>query len=129
MKPFRSSALACLLAAGSLGVPGTTSFLAAMPADAQRPDNLESVKTGRRVAEENCARCHAIAERGESPNPKAPRFPLIAERYPGGNPAGVLTDGTVVRHSGMPEFRMLEAETDGLVAYLRRISRRWKPGQ
>jgi mono/diheme cytochrome c family protein len=128
MKFFRSSALVCLLTVGGLGVPGLASFLAAMPADAQRPDNMESVRAGRKVAEENCAHCHAIGKRGGSPNPKAPRFPLIAERYPGGNPAGVLTDGTVVRHPGMPEFRMLEAETDGLVAYIRRISRRWKPG-
>ena len=64
-----------------------------------------------------------------SPNPKAPRFPLIAERYKDGNPASVLIDGTVVRHPGMPEFRLLENETDGLVAYIRRISRKWKPAR
>jgi mono/diheme cytochrome c family protein len=101
----------------------------AMPADAQNPDNVKSAMIGRDIAKKRCARCHAIEERGESPNPRAPRFPLIAERYPDNNPAGVLIDGTVVRHPGMPEFRMLEFETDGLVAYLRRISRRWKPRQ
>lgn len=43
------------------------------------------------------------------------------------NPAPVLIHGTVVRHPGMPEFSLLEHETDGLVAYLRRVSRKWKP--
>jgi mono/diheme cytochrome c family protein len=101
--------------------------LLAMPADAQRPENSQSARVGRIVAQEHCARCHAIGRRGQSPNPKAPRFPRIAERYPDNNPAPVLIDGTVVRHPGMPEFRLLENETDGLVAYIRRISRQWRP--
>lgn len=108
---------------------GLTTAGTAMPADAQRPDNDESVKVGLQVAEQYCSRCHAIGSTGKSPNRRAPRFPLIAERYPGNNPAGILIDGTVVRHPGMPEFQMLESETDGLVAYIRRISRKWHPAR
>lgn len=99
----------------------------AMPADAQRPENAESAGIGKRVAQQHCGGCHAIEATGLSPHPNAPPFPLIAERYPNGNPAPVLIDGTVVRHPGMPEFNLLENETDGLVAYIRRISRQWKP--
>ncbi|MFA6966008.1 c-type cytochrome [Bosea sp. (in: a-proteobacteria)] len=99
----------------------------AMPADAQRPDNAESVAIGKRVAQRHCGGCHAIEAGGASPNPPSPPFPLIAERYPGSNPAPVLIDGTVVRHPGMPEFSLIEHETDGLVAYIRRVSRLWKP--
>jgi mono/diheme cytochrome c family protein len=113
------------LAAGAICIFGVQSFSHAMPADAQRPDNRESARVGRDVAKRYCAGCHAIGRTGSSPNPKAPRFALIAELYPDNNPANVLTDGTVIRHPGMPEFRMLPAETDGLVAYLRRISRQW----
>jgi mono/diheme cytochrome c family protein len=112
--------VAATLLSGNLGSFG-------MPADAQRPDNVASVDIGRKVAETTCGPCHAIGRRGRSPNPKAPRFTLIAERYPNDNPAGMLVDGTVVRHPGMPEFRMLEYETDGLVAYIRRISRNYRP--
>jgi mono/diheme cytochrome c family protein len=122
MKPIMAA-----LTAGALAVLSLHSFGNAMPADAQRPDNHESARVGRDVAKRLCAGCHAIGRTGSSPNLKAPRFPLIAERYPDNNPANVLTDGTVVRHPGMPEFRMLPAETDGLVAYLRRISRQWNP--
>lgn len=99
----------------------------AMPADAQRPENLESVQLGRRTAERLCARCHATGRRGASPNPSAPRFARIAERYPDNNPAPELIDGVVLRHPGMPEFRLMEGETDGLVAYLRWISRKRHP--
>lgn len=99
----------------------------AMPADAQRPDNIESAEIGRMVAQRHCSGCHAIGREGESPNPKSPRFPLIAERYRNDNPAPVLIDGTVVRHPGMPEFQLIANETDGLVAYIRRISRKWTP--
>lgn len=109
---------------GALALPAQ-----AMPADAQRPENAESAAIGREVAQKLCARCHAIDRKGRSPNPKAPRFPLIAERYPNNNPAAKLVDGTVMRHPGMPEFHMLEIETDGLVAYLRRISRKYRPAR
>jgi mono/diheme cytochrome c family protein len=98
----------------------------AMPADDQRPDNLESVQIGRNVAREHCSSCHAIGPAGKSPNPRAPRFPLIAERYPNNNPAPDLVDGIVIRHPGMPEFRLIEEETDGLVAYLRNVSRKYR---
>lgn len=111
----------------SLAFACSVALTIAMPADAQRPENSQSARVGRLVAQEHCARCHAVGRRGQSPNPKAPQFPLIAERYPGNNPAPVLIDGTVVRHPGMPEFRLLENETDGLVAYIRRISRKWRP--
>jgi mono/diheme cytochrome c family protein len=98
----------------------------AMPADDQRPDNLESVRIGRAAARKHCAICHAVGPKGNSPNPRAPRFPLIAERYPNNNPAPDLVDGAVIRHPGMPEFIMTEEETDGLVAYLRNISRKYR---
>lgn len=123
----RAIRIALLVCAAMGGVGANARPGLAMPADAQRPDNAESAAIGKQVAQKHCGGCHAIEAKGASPNPKAPRFPLIAERYPSGNPAPVLIDGTVVRHPGMPEFNLIEHETDGLVAYIRRVSRRWKP--
>ncbi|MGL5139315.1 MAG: c-type cytochrome [Beijerinckiaceae bacterium] len=114
-----------MLAAQASWSPTSTAF--AMPADDQRPDNVKSVRIGRTVAATHCAACHAIGRKGSSPNPKAPRFPLIAERYPADNPAIDLVDGIVIRHRGMPEFRLTEDQTDGLVAYLRNVSRKYRP--
>jgi mono/diheme cytochrome c family protein len=123
---FRSPFIAGFLMVTALSASGRS---IAMPADAQRPENTASAMTGREVAQRLCSGCHAIDSTGASPNPKSPPFPLIAERYPNSNPAPVLVDGTVVRHPGMPEFTLLSHETDGLVAYIRRISRRWRPTQ
>lgn len=110
-----------------LGMVGAAIPAVPMPADAQRPENAESARLGRRVAQRLCSRCHLTAREGVGPNPRAPSFPTIAERYSDANPASVLIDGTVVRHRGMPEFQLQENETDGLVAYLRRIARRRTP--
>jgi len=107
----------CVLFRGSGGDAGGCATPGEQPERARRPDC--SARASRAVP------CHG--RRGQSPNPKASRFPRIAERYPDNNPAPVLIDGTVVRHPGMPEFRLLENETDGLVAYIRRISRQWRP--
>jgi mono/diheme cytochrome c family protein len=119
----RLTLLVTALVAGAASWAFTPSALA-MPADAQRPDNATSVRIGRIVAERDCATCHAVGRRGASPNRRAPRFPLIAERYPNENPAPDLADGIVTRHRGMPEFRLNEDETDGLIAYIRWISRK-----
>ena len=124
--PTRIVMVAALLCLG-LGISILIRSALAMPAEAQSPENVQSASTGRGVAQTYCARCHAIGRQGLSPNPKAPRFPLIAERYPNNNPAPVLIDGTVIRHPGMPEFSLLVYQTDGLVAYIRRISRSWRP--
>lgn len=124
MKRQPSHSAILLLFGACLGI--MASAVNAMPADAQRPENAQSADLGKKVAQ-RCSGCHAVGRTGQSPNPRSPRFPLIAERYPGGNPAPVLIDGTVVRHPGMPEFRLTESETDGLVAYIRRISRKWRP--
>jgi mono/diheme cytochrome c family protein len=124
IRSIKAALLAVILLASGL-LPMIVAGLA-MPADDQRPDNLKSVRIGEIVAREHCARCHAIGQKGRSPNPKAPRFPLIAERYPNNNPAPDLIDGIVIRHPGMPEFKLNEDETDGLVAYLRNISRQYR---
>jgi mono/diheme cytochrome c family protein len=79
------------MAAGAICIFGSQSFSHAMHADAQRPDNRASARISRKVAKQYCAGCHAIGRTGVSPNPKALRFPLITERYPGNNPAKMVS--------------------------------------
>jgi mono/diheme cytochrome c family protein len=140
MRPAQPRAIVAIMEKRRLAAASVTAMLIvqpfgpmapeslAMPADDQRPDNLESVRIGRMTAREHCARCHAIGRRGASPNRKAPPFRLIAERYPGANPAPDLAEGIVTRHPGMPEFRLTLEETDGLIAYLRNVSRLYRRG-
>lgn len=69
----------------------------------------------------------ALMKKGEKVDMSGLGIISDKRRYRDNNPAPVLVDGTVVRHPGMPEFTLLSYETDGLVAYIRRISRSWKP--
>ncbi len=42
----------------------------------------ESASEGKLLLEQNCSRCHSIADKGESPLPKAPPLRDIYLRYP-----------------------------------------------
>ncbi len=83
--------------------------------------SLESDKLiaqGRALAEKNCAWCHAIGRKGDSPNPRAPawrdlykRHPILALRDP-------LTRGIGRPHDEMPKFGLTDDEIDTIVAYI-----------
>lgn len=78
-------------------------------------------ESGRRLAEQLCARCHAIGTTGESPFPPAPTFPAIADKYPPENLAESLAEGIAVGHDAMPEFALTPAQIDSFIAYLQSL--------
>jgi len=80
-------------------------------------------QVGRRLAEANCARCHAIGRVGESPLPIAPPFRALHTRYPVEDLAEALAEGIVVGHPTMPEFRLDPDQIDNLIAYLKTLER------
>lgn len=97
---------------------------AAMPADAQNPENKESVAIGREAARTYCAGCHATGRTGESPNKAAPPLRRVAHKYRDKSISSTLIiDGTVVEHKGMPRFEISVAQADGLIAYIRSLDR------
>ncbi len=98
-----------ILLAVTLGV-GTASH----PALAQSP-----AEQGRAIAEQQCARCHAIGREGESPMHQAPPFRDIVKRYPAEQLGEALAEGIVTGHPAMPEFTFRPAEIDALIAYLK----------
>ena len=77
---------------------------------------------GRAIAEAKCARCHAIAAKGESPMALAPPFRELHGRYPVEHLAEAFAEGIVVGHPAMPEFRFDPPEIDALLAYLQSLS-------
>jgi cytochrome c len=93
-----------------------TLALAASAAAAQDP-----VAEGRVLAEENCARCHAIGMEGESQLPIAPPFRTLSERYPVEDLAEALAEGIVSGHPAMPEFVFEPDEIAALIAYLQSV--------
>ncbi len=88
---------------------------------ADLPTQNRALAVGRTLAETHCATCHAIGKIGQSPNPKAPRFTTLAQRYPLENLAEALSEGILVGHGPMPEFQFEPDQVDGLIAYLKSI--------
>jgi len=80
----------------------------------------ELADSGRDIAEAQCAGCHAVGEYGASPNPNAPVFRTIFQRYRPDVLEQDLIEGIRVSHP-MPEFQFNPQGTDALIQYLRSI--------
>jgi cytochrome c len=94
-----------------------TLLLTVTPALAQD----DPVAAGQAIAEEKCARCHAIGLEGESQLPIAPPFRTLSERYPVDDLAEALAEGIVSGHPAMPEFIFEPDEVAALIAYLQSV--------
>lgn len=84
------------------------------------------VERGRRIAEANCGRCHAVGRTGASPNPKSPPFRNVGKKYPLADLEEALAEGIVVGHKGgeMPRFELSPQQIDALLAYLKSVQRK-----
>lgn len=85
----------------------------------QRP----SPERGRILVERECARCHAVSRKGQSPNTKAPPFRDLPRKYPVEHLAESLAEGIVVGHSDMPEFLFEPDDIEAILAYISSLSK------
>jgi cytochrome c len=79
---------------------------------------------GHRLAELNCATCHAIGRGGRSPYAPAPPFRTLHLKYDVAGLAEALAEGIVVMHEGprqMPKFVLQPDQIDDLIAYLKSL--------
>ena len=81
----------------------------------------ESVERGEAIVVRNCSMCHAVGRAGDSPNPQAPRFRELHQRYPVENLGEALAEGILTGHPQMPEFRFTAEEVSDIIAYLQSI--------
>jgi mono/diheme cytochrome c family protein len=99
-----------------LGV--TVALLASQPAKSQGGAPDERVARGKALVVLNCTGCHAVADEPRSPNPHAPPFRTLSERFP----IDALEEtfiGTIdTGHPGMPVFEASQDEIDDIVAYI-----------
>jgi cytochrome c len=88
-----------------------------------------SAQRGQRIAQRNCAVCHAIARTGESANLQAPAFRTLAQRYPLDDLEEALAEGIMVGHEApdMPLFEFQPNQIADLMAYLRSVQVKAKP--
>lgn len=110
---FSRRAVRPWLGAGAIAL----GFLLANEAGGQTPPEAR----GRALVARNCGMCHAIDKAGDSPNPQAPPFRRLHDRYPVSNLAEALAEGILVGHTQMPEFRFSAQETLDIIAYLESI--------
>lgn len=93
-----------------------TLFAAVLPASAQ------DIESGREIAQRNCARCHAIAEKGDSPFHEAPPFRDIAAKGNVDQLEEALAEGIVVGHQAMPEFQLQPQQIADFLAFLKSLA-------
>jgi cytochrome c len=113
----RDGRLPCILAAGLALSSCTADHVASVPAPASA-----AAPTGRQLAEQKCAGCHAIAEADTSPNPRSPALRDLYRRYPVDGLREAFANGLEVGHRDMPHFILKPAEINSLVDYLRSLN-------
>ena len=115
MKTAITAAAAATLAA-FLGLTPASAAPAPAPAD-----QAVSVALGRELVLRNCGMCHAIGRDGPSPNPQAPLFRELHQRYSVDDLAEALAEGIITGHPAMPEFRFEPNELNSIIRYLKTI--------
>jgi mono/diheme cytochrome c family protein len=115
MRNSMLTALVALFLAGCAAPPPRGASVAA-ELDALAED-------GRTIAEAQCARCHAVGEYGDSPNPAAPVFRTLLQRYRADVLEEELIAGIRVAHP-MPDFQFNPQGAEALIMYLRYVQER-----
>lgn len=95
---------------------------------------LRSVQTrdpGQALAEQRCARCHAIGHDDTSPYPGAQPFRNLGRRWWRGQLRDALKTGIIVEHdtaeARVPPMKLTDPEIDAFMAYLERIATKENP--
>lgn len=97
-----------------------TVLAAAVSAPAIAADS-ESRFRGRRIAEANCAICHAIAQVDESENADAPPFRSLARLRPLAPLRREMAGELFLRHAVMPDFEPTPEQVDDIVDFIESI--------
>jgi mono/diheme cytochrome c family protein len=100
----------------ALALPGVLSLAAC--ADVPGRGDLA---WGERLAQANCARCHAIGPAGGSPNAFAPPFRELRKRYPVETLNASFEPYTLTGHAPMPSFAIRADDLGDLLAYVRSV--------
>jgi len=93
------------------------------PTDAAAAEHA-SIVEGRRLAEINCASCHAIGRSGVSRHPAAPPFRTLSRDYPVESLSEAFAEGILVGHRDMPEFRLEPNQIEAILDYMESVQER-----
>ncbi|WP_036255747.1 c-type cytochrome [Methylocapsa acidiphila] len=102
-----------------LSLGATCLLLGALAANAQEGNPA----LGQRLAQEWCAKCHAIGLYGDSSLKEAPPFRELHKRYNVEDLAESFAEGIMVGHPTMPQFRFDPDQIQNLISYLKTLER------
>lgn len=107
---WAAGALFALFAAAAIAQPGT--------------ELTAQERRGEALLAKLCADCHAIGRTDQSPDPAAPPFRVLGQRYRIEALEEALGEGLLSGHPEMPEFRLNAREVGEAIAYLKAIQSR-----
>ncbi len=81
----------------------------------------DATARGRLLVQRHCAGCHAVTRVGDSPDPAAPPFRALNQRYRIDELGEALAEGILTGHPAMPEFRFGPRDVKAILAYLKSI--------
>ena len=79
---------------------------------------VQPITHGKRLAEANCARCHAIGLNDKSKHADALPFRGLSKNYPIDALEESFAEGVYVGHPDMPVFKMSPTQIEDLLAYM-----------
>lgn len=85
------------------------------------PPIQPDARLGRSIAEQQCARCHAIDLADASAVAQAPPLRDLYKRYAIEDLRGAFVRGIAVAHTSMPTFQLSPGEVNSLLLYLRSL--------
>ena len=94
---------------------------AACVSPAPAPEADPQVSEGRFLVEVHCAACHAVTRNDRSKHREAPALRTLSKNYPVSALEESLSEGIVVGHPDMPEFRFRPEDVAAVIAYLESI--------
>lgn len=73
---------------------------------------------GEKLLRDNCSRCHAIGQEGDSPLNVAPPFRNVMKIYGADSLQEALAEGLITGHPDMPEFVFPPEQVGAIITYL-----------
>lgn len=106
----------------SLLVIASAILLAGSIASLAQTQDKDLAAEGQAIAEQLCARCHAVGKSDVSKLPIAPPFRTFAAKWPVESLEEALAEGIITGHPGMPVFQFEPDQIAALIEHLHAIA-------
>jgi len=80
-----------------------------------------AAESGEVLVRRHCGGCHAVGATGDSPEPAAPKFRQLHQRYDPEALGEALAEGILTGHPLMPEFRFEPKDVQSIILYLKSL--------